>query len=454
MVLCLVLAMRRNHAFQPRMTHRHLYLRQHKQSRMLRGYKNVYPRRHPSSWTQLTHRPQKRENEDDRNYSSSSLSAVLYHAVQKFQARPATYLLIPCVAALVGWLTNWLAVQMIFYPIRFRGIPLWVKEEVPLGLLGWQGIVPCKTRPMSDAMVHMVTSQLLSVKEAFSRLDPAAMANLLQPEVPQLTNEILPRVLPWAANLPQAVTQAVTKPFTFGFLKSLVVDMQQNIESVFDIRNCVVSQMIQDRSKLGQLFWICGAKELNFLTNSGLWFGFLLGIIQMMVALVWENPWTLSIGGFIVGMATNWLALKWIFCPVEPLQIGPFTLQGMFLTRQKEVAREFSSFFANEILNAEQLWKSVLNNPLTKPKFVTLFSHHFQAFLNKAMLGFSFMLSGETLQRATEEAVSALPKHVPVLYKYMDKTLDLQDTLRVKMEQMSSHQFERVLHPVCVFLVQ
>ena len=33
------------------------------------------------------------------------------------------------------------AVQMIFYPIQFRGIPIWRRHEVPLGLIGWQGIV-------------------------------------------------------------------------------------------------------------------------------------------------------------------------------------------------------------------------------------------------------------------------------------------------------------------------
>ena len=33
-------------------------------------------------------------------------------AAAKFKARPGTYLLIPCVAALVGWFTNYLAVQM------------------------------------------------------------------------------------------------------------------------------------------------------------------------------------------------------------------------------------------------------------------------------------------------------------------------------------------------------
>ena len=63
----------------------------------------------------------------------------------------------------------------------------------------------------------------------------------------------------------------------------------------------------------------------------------------MVVALFVENPWTLSIGGGIVGFATNWLALKWIFCPVNPTKIGPFgPFQGLFLTRQKAVAKEFS----------------------------------------------------------------------------------------------------------------
>ena len=48
----------------------------------------------------------------------------------------------------------------------------------------------------------------------------------------------------------------------------------------------------------------------------------------MAVALFFENSWTSSIGGLIVGLATNWLALKWIFEPVNPTKVGPFILQG------------------------------------------------------------------------------------------------------------------------------
>lgn len=86
---------------------------------------------------------------------SGAHDGPIARAIQKFRDRPGTHLMIPLIAAFVGWFTNWLAVQMIFYPIEFRGIPLYRRHEVPLGLLGWQGIIPCKTRPMTQVMVHM-----------------------------------------------------------------------------------------------------------------------------------------------------------------------------------------------------------------------------------------------------------------------------------------------------------
>ena len=245
---------------------------------------------------------------------------------------------------------------MIFYPIKFRGIPLYRVREVPLALIGWQGIVPCKTRAMSETMVEMVTTQLLCVKDVFRRLDPKQVANLLAPEVPKLGESIIADVAPtpWMATLPKSVllglsqeTRDLMGHMNHNFLKDFIIAMQDNIDSLLNVRNCVVNQMLLDRSKLGKLFMKCGQKELDFLTNSGLWFGFLLGLIQMVIALFWDNPWSLSIGGGVVGMATNWLALKWIFEPVNPTKIGPFILQGQFLRRQKEVAAEFSQFFAN-----------------------------------------------------------------------------------------------------------
>jgi len=381
----------------------------------------------------------------------------LRKAGHKFKSRPGTYMLIPCVAALVGWLTNWLAVQMIFYPISFRGIPLYRIEEAPLGLIGWQGIVPCKTRTMSEAMVEMVTSQLLSVKLVFQRLDPRKVADLLAPEVPKLGQSIVDDLVPlsWASSLPASVfvglpqrTKELISHMNHNFLKDFTISMQQNIDSLLNVRNCVVEQMLNDRTKLGELFRKCGQKELDFLTNSGLWFGFLLGLIQMGVALFWENPWSLSIGGGIVGLATNWLALKWIFEPVNPTKFGPFILQGQFLRRQKEVAAEFSSFFANKILTSEKMWNSILTDPSTTPAFNELFTAHLTKFAKAVSSGLGMMPEPEVLKMAAGRAIEKLPNHIGVLHSYVDDKLKLQETLRVSMENMSSAQFERVLHPI------
>ena len=142
------------------------------------------------------------------------------------------------------------------------------------------------------------------------------------------------------------------------------------------------------------------------------------------------------------------MALKWIFQPVDPWKIGPFILQGKFLRRQKEVAAEFSDYFANNILTGEQIWHSVLTDPESKPKFVKLFAEHVESFLGRITRSLRIGLGPGMIQDITERAVSKLPNHVPVLFPYMDRALGLQETLRVRMENMTSRKFERVLHPI------
>ncbi len=382
---------------------------------------------------------------------------ILKKAKQKFMSRPVTYLTIPIIAAIVGWFTNYLAVQMIFYPIDYWGIPLWRKPEIPLGFIGWQGIVPCKTKTMSIALCEMVTTQLLTVSEAFNRLDARKMAQLLSPRVPQLGMEIIEDLFPkslssWPVALWDGLPdgqRSILRFINVRFLTRMIRDMQLNIDNIFSLESCVVLQMVQDRAKLGELFRNVGQKELDFLTNSGLWFGFLLGLIQMAVALVWDNPWSLSIGGGIVGLATNWLALKWIFEPINPTKIGPFILQGQFLRRQKEVAGEFSKFFAEKILSSPKLWDSMLNDPSTSPAFYELFRTHFQKFCGIISTGlFRGTPEPETVNMVTRKAIEKLPNHIHVLHDYIDKTMGLEQTLRTKMEAMTAAKFERVLHPI------
>eukprot|EP00913_Durusdinium_trenchii_P022976 g21573.t1 len=235
------------------------------------------------------------------------------------------------VAAVVGYGTNWVGVKMIFYPIEFLGVNIRRWPETPLGFIGWQGIVPCKTGKMSRRLVDIITEKLLSLKEAFSRLDAAELAQRLEPSVAYA----IEHDAAWGE-----VWISVTRPQLRSVLTQL--EMQKDIENLLDLRKVVSSAFLKDKVLLGELFQKAGRKELEFLVNSGLSFGFFLGILQMLLWICFPNNWVLPVGGALVGYITNWVAIKLIFDPVEPTQVGPFVFQGLFEKRQVEVSQEFS----------------------------------------------------------------------------------------------------------------
>ena len=67
-----------------------------------------------------------------------ALLVVLLAAYRRFCSNWWQYLTIPLFAGGVGWLTNKVAVDMIFYPVEFAGLKMRTWANQPLGLLGWQ----------------------------------------------------------------------------------------------------------------------------------------------------------------------------------------------------------------------------------------------------------------------------------------------------------------------------
>jgi hypothetical protein len=60
--------------------------------------------------------------------------------------------------------------------------------------------------------------------------------------------------------------------------------------------------------------------------------------MQALVYFFYKGKWVLPVAGFGVGYFTNWVALKLIFEPSRPWNLGIYTLQGLFLKRQHEAA--------------------------------------------------------------------------------------------------------------------
>ena len=402
----------------------------------------------------------------------------------KFLANWVAYALIPVVAGILNWLTNALAVKMIFSPEEYVGLDIKRFPETPAGFFGWQGIVPCKVRKMSSTMVDLMTSRLLDVREVFGRLDKQTCGECLEPGIDAIaegvaadlfaasaessgeSSENEEKPLPsWSAALVAAAPLAATlaaKDLARKHGKQLVAsvlgEMQQRVPEVWDVKTQVVGAMTRDKKIIVELFQRCGRNEFAFIRRSGLYFGFLFGIFQMVQWLVWDPWWSLAVGGAAVGYATNWLALTLMFSPVHPKTFGPFTLHGAFLRRQDEVSGEFASMLRSRVLSAENIWREILTGTTTSRVFLEILERKTREQLEKAraeerIVACAAKALGETRWALIERAVVArvladLPGHLPLVYAYSDGALDLEATLREKMRGLSGEEFEGVLHPV------
>ena len=357
----------------------------------------------------------------------SSTLRTLPRIWQQVKQRPIEYATIPCVAAFVGITTNWLGVKMLFYPIHFAGIELYRAKDTPYGLFGWQGVVPTKTEMMAGRLVKVVTSRLLSLEEAFARLDSGELARLLMPAVSDAIRRDCGPI--WSQTLQPVLPLLLTR---------IVGALKLEIDTVLDLDTVVLSAFCRDKVVLVDLFQKVGRVELEFLVNSGFGFGFLLGLGQMAAWAANPAPWTLACGGALVGYITNWIAIKLLFEPAEPMKVGPFVVQGLFESRQPEVSDEFAVFMKERVLNSPTLLEDLASGGEEGELY---------AFLRRQL---PYPIPSYILTAAVSaiEYAATHPKEYPELHEYVTTQLDIEHTLSSRLKLLSPTDFEDLLHPV------
>jgi uncharacterized membrane protein YheB (UPF0754 family) len=374
-----------------------------------------------------------------------------------------SYILIPFIAAFVGYGTNVLALWLTFYPLEFWGIELFRIKNEPWGLFGWQGIIPTKAEKMASTCFDLMTTKLISIPEIFSRLDPARFSEVMEDAVllmmDDVINEVAKEYMPQAWNsMPKDVRDdiIVTADDESGaFMTAFMSDMQAHVEDVVDIKDMSVKACVNSKHLLVKIFQECGEKEFVFIRQSGFYFGFLFGLFQLLAWILWPEPWTMPVAGFLVGWVTNWIALKVIFEPLEPINIcGCYVLHGIFLKRQSEVAEVFARVVCVEILHVKAIWTAIFTGPLSKNFFAMLRAHTL-VFVDKLMaeiepLCIAAMGSATFLQMKediAQKVLDKIPSVIDVSYEYTQEALDMERTIRTKMRELSPEEFEGVLHP-------
>ncbi|TNC28003.1 DUF445 family protein [Amycolatopsis alkalitolerans] len=378
----------------------------------------------------------------------------LQRVVEDLGAHWPVYLSMPFIAALIGYLTKRVAIEMMFRPIEFVGIR---------PFLGWQGVLPANAERMAATATQMLIRNLVDPKEIFARLDPEQVAKEVEEPlleiVEDVTREVMEQYQPrlWEA-LPGGAQQLLLNRVRAESPKAIAKIMREishDIDGVLDLEHMVVTNLVRDKALLNRLIREISRPEMRFIARSGLVFGFALGIVQLAVWALTKSPIVLPLFGLGIGWFTDWLALKMIFLPREPREFfGLYTWQGVFQKRKEQVSADYGDMIAREIITIPNLLEEILRGPRSDRLFQMITREvrrtiDAQASLVKPLVAVAVgsRRFQEMKQAAATKAAERVPDTIRYAEEYATNALDVRNTISERMKRLSPVEFEGLLRP-------
>ena len=195
---------------------------------------------------------------------------------------------LPFISALIGWFTNYIAVLMLFRPRK------------PFNLLGYniQGIFPKRQAVIATKIGKMVAEELLSIEDIQKKIhSPEAIKNIhlkLEEKIDFYLNNSLPEKYPIMSLFIGTGTKQKIKSEVLGqvetFAPDMIGDMVNSIEN-----NLNIEQLISEKvnafppEKLEQILNDILKNEFTFIEWVGAFLGFLIGLIQLIIALLFPT---------------------------------------------------------------------------------------------------------------------------------------------------------------------
>ncbi len=290
---------------------------------------------------------------------------------------------VPLLTGIIGYVTNWTGVLMLFYPVHFKGLRAhWLQaasrllpyklRQIPgvmVGGIGWQGIVPSRAAKMGSLAVDSGISKIGTPKEFFEELDPEQIAQQIvastRDDIREIVDRIMEREQPRLWNeLPERIKELVHRLVEAQLpeiVHELTIEIGDHIDQLVDVKLMVIKRF--DPELANRVFLDIGRRELKFIRNFGFFFGFALGIPVAVLTHFVTFWWLLPILGVLVGWVTNWVALWMIYEPADAQKWGPLRVQGLFVRRQHDVAEVYARIVADEILTVAEFGSELLTGP-------------------------------------------------------------------------------------------
>ena len=364
------------------------------------------------------------------------------------------YLSMPFVAAFVGWSTKIVALEMLYRPLEFKGV----------GPFGWQGIVPRRAGKVGSKTIELLTQKLLKPEELLANVDPReaveALRDPLTKAVDDISRDLAEQIRPglWDS-LPHAARRAIQARVhdqTPKVVENMLNEMRADLSRFVDIQFLAITTLVRNKEKLNKLMRGLGDNAMAFVRRSGIYFGLVIGLVQMVAWALFQNPWIMPAFGFGVGFISDYIALNMLFRPIKPTKyLGFIPFQGLLHAQRDTITKDYARILSEDLFSPEILFDGVLRGP-GADKLFALVGKEVDAAID-AQTGMATPLVKLTVgterynalkNNLVEMVLNQLPTTLNEAQDYAMNALDLEHTIVEKMGQLSNEEYESILRPV------
>jgi len=197
-----------------------------------------------------------------------------------------TFLLIPMISALIGWLTNRVAIRMLFRPKK------------PLRILGLkiQGLVPSRKKEMAQKFGEVIERDFLRSQDLAALLGRMELGARLTEEIDRMVDEriasasvslMLLRRMPVVRRPLEAFIERVKRSVRDAFVRNIESAAEEMVRYVQE--NVEIQETVRKRIEAFEVDYLeevvlrLSKRELKAIEYWGGALGFLVGLVQLAV---------------------------------------------------------------------------------------------------------------------------------------------------------------------------
>ena len=189
------------------------------------------------------------------------------------------------ISGAIGWITNWVAIKMLFRPHR----------EINFGLFKIQGLIPKRKAEIGTGIASIIQNELISVKDVISNIDREEFSKRLNSLIDDVLDKNLKKKVKEKFPFLQVFfTDKVAKDIG-NAIKSIIMENQEKIFEIFSNYaeenidfEIIISDKISNFSldKLEEIITLLANKELKHIEVIGAILGMLIGAVQYLITLI------------------------------------------------------------------------------------------------------------------------------------------------------------------------